>query len=378
MAAGAAVPVIGAWGPPACAPPPLPPNLPDGLFALGVASGDPLPDAVVLWTRLAPAPLPSATSQVVAPLADLTVSSVTTTPAAPFLLPGGTFSVTDRVVSNGSKSSVASTTRYYLSFDGAKNAGDTLLAATRAVPALPPGAGSTGTVVLTIPPSMALATYFLLACADDLNTNAEENETNNCAVATTGAITVTRPNLVEASAAMTPTSPVRAVGGTFSVTDTVFNVGQVAAGTSTTRYYLSIDGAKSAGDILLTGSRPVPGLAKNTSNSGTATVTIPTTTPVGTYYLLACADDLNAVIETDNSNCVFANPGQVTVTRPDLIMSTVSTNPATMVRAPGGTFSVTDATLNAGQSPSGASTTRYYLSLNGLEGRRRRAPDRDP
>jgi alkaline phosphatase D len=57
LAAGAAVPVLGAWGPPACEPPPLPPNLPDGLFALGVASGDPLPRSVVLWTRLAPAPL---------------------------------------------------------------------------------------------------------------------------------------------------------------------------------------------------------------------------------------------------------------------------------------------------------------------------------
>lgn len=33
------------------------PRLPDGLFALGVASGDPLPNGVVLWTRLAPAPL---------------------------------------------------------------------------------------------------------------------------------------------------------------------------------------------------------------------------------------------------------------------------------------------------------------------------------
>ncbi|WP_052850464.1 alkaline phosphatase D family protein [Streptomyces avicenniae] len=31
--------------------------LPDGLFTLGVASGDPLPDGVVLWTRLAPDPL---------------------------------------------------------------------------------------------------------------------------------------------------------------------------------------------------------------------------------------------------------------------------------------------------------------------------------
>ncbi|MER5397684.1 alkaline phosphatase D family protein [Streptomyces sp. NPDC002599] len=33
------------------------PPLPEGVFSLGVASGDPLPDAVVLWTRLAPDPL---------------------------------------------------------------------------------------------------------------------------------------------------------------------------------------------------------------------------------------------------------------------------------------------------------------------------------
>ncbi|NEB05930.1 alkaline phosphatase D family protein [Streptomyces sp. SID13726] len=31
--------------------------LPDGVFGLGVASGDPLPDGIVLWTRLAPDPL---------------------------------------------------------------------------------------------------------------------------------------------------------------------------------------------------------------------------------------------------------------------------------------------------------------------------------
>ncbi len=37
--------------------PPLPPSLPLGLFALGVASGDPLPDSVILWTRLVNDPL---------------------------------------------------------------------------------------------------------------------------------------------------------------------------------------------------------------------------------------------------------------------------------------------------------------------------------
>jgi alkaline phosphatase D len=37
--------------------PPLPDDLPASLFALGVASGDPLPDSVILWTRLVAEPL---------------------------------------------------------------------------------------------------------------------------------------------------------------------------------------------------------------------------------------------------------------------------------------------------------------------------------
>jgi alkaline phosphatase D len=62
LATGAAVPVVGGAAGPAWAvargrTPRLPASLPDGLFGLGVASGDPLPHAVVIWTRLAPAPL---------------------------------------------------------------------------------------------------------------------------------------------------------------------------------------------------------------------------------------------------------------------------------------------------------------------------------
>lgn len=47
-AGAAALLTIGARGPQ---------RLPQGLFTLGVASGDPAPDGVVLWTRLAPQPL---------------------------------------------------------------------------------------------------------------------------------------------------------------------------------------------------------------------------------------------------------------------------------------------------------------------------------
>jgi alkaline phosphatase D len=53
-----ALPLVGGAGPGRGGRPPHPvPAPPDGLFSLGVASGDPLPDGVVLWTRLAPEPL---------------------------------------------------------------------------------------------------------------------------------------------------------------------------------------------------------------------------------------------------------------------------------------------------------------------------------
>src|SRR5258706_224718 len=57
-AGGAPAPVLGAlagWVAPAAPSPAT--SAAGGPFTLGVASGDPLSDGVVLWTRLAPAPL---------------------------------------------------------------------------------------------------------------------------------------------------------------------------------------------------------------------------------------------------------------------------------------------------------------------------------
>ena len=75
------------------------------------------------------------------------------------------------------------------------------------------------------------------------------------------------------------------------MTDATQNAGAARPGPSTTRYYLSLDGSKDAGDVLLTGTRSVPALAAGASHTGTVTVTIPATTPLNTYFLLACADD---------------------------------------------------------------------------------------
>jgi hypothetical protein len=42
-------------------------------------------------------------------------------------------------------------------------------------------------------------------------------------------------------------------------------------------------------------------------------VTIPTTTPLGTYYLLACADDVKKVPESNEKNNCKASASTVTI-----------------------------------------------------------------
>src|SRR5262249_36854408 len=136
--------------------------------------------------------------------------------------------------------------------------------------------------------------------------------------------------------------------------------GDGAAGASTTRFYLV--GATS---VLLTGTHAVPGLPAGNHSSSTVGVTIPSTTPLGTYSLAACADDLQVVSErNEGNNCKTALTSiQVAPpTAPDLVETAVSNPPA--VAIPGASFTVTDTAKNQGDAAAAASTTRYYLSLD--------------
>jgi subtilase family serine protease len=297
---------------------------------------------------------------------DLVAMTVATDPPAPARAPGTTVSVTDTIKDVGLAPSGPSVTRYYLSLDSVKGAGDILLIGARAVPALAAGASQSGTVAVAIPATPPLNTYFLLACADDLNAVVETNEGNNCVASATPIVTVTRPDLVEHAVTAPPVTKAR--GATFAMSDTAQNLGAVASAPSVTRYYLSLDAVKSAGDILLIGARAVPALAAGGSHSATVTLTIPTTTPLNSYFLLACADDLSAVIETNEGNNCGASPtAVVTVAGPDLAETAVTTNPPAPSQAPGTTFSVTDTVHNGGPVASGASVTRYYLSLDAVK-----------
>ena len=242
--------------------------------------------------------------------ADLVVTRVSSPPAA--RAPGDKFTVTDTTRNQGGIAATASMTRYYLSTDGQK-AGAILLASGRTVLALAPGTSSAGgAVTVTVPSTTPLNTYYLLACADYANVVTETDEVNNC-LAAASPIEVARPDLVETAVSNPPAAA--SAGGVFTVTDTVQNQGGLAASASTTRYYLSADAQRGAGDILLTSSRAIPGLAPGASSpGGPVTVTIPSATVAGVYYVLACADDTKVVTETSESNC-RASATAVTVSR---------------------------------------------------------------
>jgi uncharacterized repeat protein (TIGR03803 family) len=250
----------------------------------------------------------STTATAAAPYVDLQESNVST--SAVTVASGASLSVTDTVMNLGTTGSQGSTTRYYLSVNAQRDADDLLLKGSRSVPKLAAGDSSTGTASITLPRGAPFGAYYVVACADDTLKIVEQNETNNCS-ATGTQITIGMPDLIEQSVSAPPATG--SIGSAWSVTDTVKNVGTLTAGASTTRFYLSADLSRDGGDVLLTGVRAVPSLNAGTNSTGTVTVQIPKKTSSGIYFVLACADDKSAVVESDEGNNCIASSGQITV-----------------------------------------------------------------
>jgi hypothetical protein len=105
-------------------------------------------------------------------------------------------------------------------------------------------------------------------------------------------------------------------GASFAVTDTVKNVGKAKARRSDVRFTLSLDQLADKNDIEV-GTRTVKKLRPHRKSAATTTFTAPSA--AGTFFVVACADALNAVRERrEGNNCqasaqplsVVAPPGQ--------------------------------------------------------------------
>jgi hypothetical protein len=139
-------------------------------------------------------------------------------------------------------------------------------------------------------------------------------------------VTVTRTTTVTATSTATPTpqpdlvvsalrNPPATVtaGHSFTTSSITANIGSGNAPASTTRFYLSLAPTRGSGSVLLTGSASIPALAPGAQSSQTTIVGVPSATTLGTYYLIACADDLHQVSESNESNNCRASTKQVKV-----------------------------------------------------------------
>src|SRR5438132_218779 len=177
------------------------------------------------------------------------------------------------------------------------------------------------------------------------------------------------PDLTETSVTNPPATVLD--GSSFSVTDSVQNIGNVTGAASTARYYLSTTTSKS-GARLLTGSRAVPSLASSATSSGTVTVTVSAGTAGGTYFLLACADDTLVVPETNESNNCKASATQDIGSAPVLAATALCDRLTTA--AMDKTFSVSDIEQNIVPVTAHCQTTRSYLSTTTFKLRPRLRP----
>jgi len=209
-------------------------------------------------------------------------------------------------------------------------------------------AGATRQVTVRLAPtSLGTKTGTLSFASNDTDENPKNVTLSGTAVAATDLVV---------SALTGPTSA--GAGLAVTLNDTTGNTGVAPAGATSTRFYLSSDAVIGAGDVLL-GGRSLASLAAGGSSAGATTVTIPAGTANGSYFIVARADDTNQVSESSESNNTRALAIRI---GPDLRVSSLT---AATYAAAGGTLSIADTTANlAASSPAGASTTRFYLSIN--------------
>jgi subtilisin family serine protease/uncharacterized membrane protein len=264
---------------------------------------------------------------------------------------GGPISVTDTTTNQGSANVPGTVIRFYLSANSLLDANDTLLQGSRPVAALVSGGSDSGTTTVTIPLSTSAGTYYVIAKADADNVVLETQEGNN-----TLARSIQIGGDLVVSALTAPSK--LGAGVAFTATDTTKNQGGGNVGASLTQFYFSTDALLGSNDPLLNGSRAIEALGAGEASTGNTTLTIPSGTAPGSYYLFAKADNGGAVTETQETNNTAV---KVVTIGPDLAISTAIVTAS--VKA-GLAATVNDTVINQGGGDAGSSSVRYYLSTN--------------
>ena len=166
------------------------------------------------------------------------------------------------------------------------------------------------------------------------------------------------PDLVVAAI----TGPVAAAAGaTVNVSVTTKNQGAGPATTeSTTAFYLSTNNAWSADDLLVA-TRTVGPLGVGATDVAVVPVEIPEDASPRLYWVIANADSLGIVEESNEANNIRSSTG--IKVGPDLVVQSVSV-PSTA--SAGELMILSDTTKNLGAGTTPVTTTAFYLSANAV------------
>lgn len=198
------------------------------------------------------------------------------------------------------------------SFTATDNVGVTgyMITNTLAAPDASTSGWSTGAPAsYTFSSSTTSGTYTLYAWAKDAAGNVSSPQSASVTLSLGGGADLA------VSAASNTAKTVTAYKRLFTITDTTKNQGNVSAGASTTRYYLSTTTSKTGSSVLLSGTRSVPSLSAGGSSTGSVTVRVPSGLARASYYVLACADDATVVSESNESNNCTVSSAKITVNR---------------------------------------------------------------
>ncbi|MBI4848373.1 MAG: membrane dipeptidase [Nitrospirae bacterium] len=104
------------------------------------------------------------------------------------------------------------------------------------------------------------------------------------------------------------------VGWSFNILDITSNFGASATGASSiTRFYLSSDDIFTSGDIFIA-ERTVPPLNSWHGSDAVTAAIVPAQTPIGNYYLIACADAAGTIFESNEKDNCTASQNTIQIT----------------------------------------------------------------
>jgi subtilase family serine protease len=266
------------------------------------------------------------TGNFIPPQPDLIVSALT--PGQSSYTAGSGISVTATIKNQGT----AATGGFYVSLNSGGSTQSSYVSGL--------AVGSSTTVSFSFVAPATAQTLTMTATADSTNIIAESNEANNTRSVSVAIVVPAYPDLTVTS--VSPAVPSYNAGKTVTISSTIKNQGNAAAGTFMVKF--TPEGISSQ-------TQTVTGLAPGTSQTLTWTFAAPTLTTTVNRSLTVQADSTNVISESNENN--NTGTGSVTIIGANADLTVTSVTPAAPSYNAGKTVTVSSVIRNQGNAAAG-------------------------